>query len=382
MSQVPLRIGIVGAGTAGLYLALLLQRAGHSVRLFDRAASPRTQGCGILLVSAGLEAIAQGAVPGLLDQLLRAGQPVRRFVIRNLKGGVISRSEVDISDGELPSQLIQRSAILSALWNCFDASDFRGNSELIGLRQQENEVSAFFANGDYWNGDILIGADGIFSRVARSVAPERRLCYLGDRVWRGVVADPDFCLDGDFFVYARGRGIYANFFDLGPTKKAENITHWGFFHEQPLPEQRSEQQRLLTEPVPTEALARLPADAAAVISGTPAASTVCNWNFDIEPLARLSQGRVALIGDAAHAMSSSQARGMTAGLEDALVLATELNRCPAEGAEGLAALAAYGEQRLPVVHRYQARSRDVSVRIGRRRRSPLRDPQADFSSVA
>ena len=110
------------------------------------------------------------------------------------------------------------------------------------------------------------------------------------------------------------------------------------------------------------------AAAAALIAATPLEGVVANWSFDIDPLPRLAAGRVALIGDAAHAMSSSQARGMTAGLEDALCLARALAR--QGGADAAApgnALAAYNAERLPVVHRYQERSRRVSARTGRRR---------------
>ena len=104
--------------------------------------------------------------------------------------------------------------------------------------------------------------------------------------------------------------------------------------------------------------------AAALIAATPPEAVVANWSFDLEPLPQLVQGRVALLGDAGHAMSSSQARGMTAGLEDALCLARAL----AGAADPLAALQAYERDRLPVVHRYQARSREVSERIGRQAR--------------
>jgi 2-polyprenyl-6-methoxyphenol hydroxylase-like FAD-dependent oxidoreductase len=92
---------------------------------------------------------------------------------------------------------------------------------------------------------------------------------------------------------------------------------------------------------------------------------VANWSFDLDPLPRLVRGRVGLIGDAAHAMSSSQARGMTAGLQDAVVLARALG---ASAGAPVEALQAYEAERLPVVHSYQLRSREVSNRIGRSRR--------------
>ncbi len=147
-----------------------------------------------------------------------------------------------------------------------------GNAELIGWQQGSDEVSAFFANGDIWSGDLLVAADGIVTRVAPRLVPEHRLHYLGDRVWRGVVADDHFCTDGAFFVYARGRGIYVNAFDLGPGPDGRSRTHWGFFHEEPLPVSREQQRRLLQEPIPAEALTRL------------------------DPLPRLVDGRVGLLG--------------------------------------------------------------------------------------
>ncbi len=367
MSSAPagLRIAVVGAGSSGLLLSVILQRQGHRVTLFERSPRLRTEGCGILLVKSGVEAVAAAAIPGLLDDLLASGHPVQRFVFRNLRGDLIEASPAEREAGDLPSLLIHRRAILDALWRHLDPAAFQGGRSLVSWSQTSEGVEASFADGQPWTGDLLIGADGIFSKVAYLLCPDRRLQYLGDRVWRGVVTDETFCTDGDFFVYARGRGIYANFFDLGPDGDGNGRTHWGFFQEEELPDDRGTRQRLLEEGVPAAALAKLPADAAAIISATAPEGVVANWSFDIDPLPAFVAGRVALIGDAAHAMSSSQARGMTAGLEDAVALAAWL--APGRSASPELALQRYQEERLPVVHRYQERSRQVSHRTGRKR---------------
>lgn len=362
-----LQVAIAGAGSAGLLLAALLHRQGHQVRVFEKAERPRTDGCGILLVKSGVEAIAASGVEGLLDRVLHQGLPVSRFEVRNLRGDRIETSPAPREEGELPSLLIHRRAILEALTDALPSERITFGAELLRWHQDAEgagPVEAVFSAGQVWQGDLLVGADGIFSRVAPLLVPRRRLNYLGDRVWRGVVPDGTFCSDGAFFVYARGRGVYANVFDLGVDPEGQPLTHWGIFQEEPLPADRQEQRRLLEEPVPPEALAKVPADLAALIRSTPAEAVVANWSFDIDPLPHLHQGRVALIGDAAHAMSSSQARGMTAGLEDAVALARAL----APGAVSLqGALAAWEAERLPVVHGYQERSRAVSARTGRRR---------------
>lgn len=372
----PLNVAVVGAGSSGLLLALMLQQQGQRVCLFEKAPELRPEGCGILLVRSGVEAVAAAGIEGLLEDLLAAGLPVSRFVVRNLRGDLINSSEAGREPGELPSLLIQRRHILEAMARRLEPGVFRPGSALISWSQDPGGVEAHFADGSYWRGDLLVGADGIHSRVARKLAPLRRLHYLGDRVWRGVVADDRFCRDGEFFVYARGRGVYANVFDLGRAADGTPLTHWGFFQEEVLPASRAEQRRMLSEPVPEEGLARLPADLADLIRATPPQRQVANWSFDIDPLPSLVAARVALLGDAGHAMSSSQARGMTAGLEDAVALARQLSLSAGAGMEAedpgildpvAAALARYDAERLPVVHRYQESSRQVSARTGRLR---------------
>ena len=367
-SSNPLEIGIAGAGSAGLFLALLLQERGHHVSLFERSAQLRCEGCGILVVPAGLEAIAASGQPDVLDAFLQAGTPVSNFVLRNLRGDLINTSPAAGEPDELPALLIHRQAIMRVLADHLRPGSFRGGAEVLSWRQDAAGVEVVLANGEGWRGDLLIGADGIFSKLAPLVAPERRLNYLGDRVWRGVVPDDEFCVDGEFFVYARGRGVYANAFDLGLNADGVAITHWGLFHEEPLPAERAEQQRLLREEVPEQALAKLPRDLARIIRSTPREQLVANWSFDIDPLPRIVQGRVALIGDAAHAMSSSQARGMTSGWEDGVELARQLELHQTGETRVHDALAAYQEVRLPLVHQRQATSRQVSAKVGRQRK--------------
>jgi 2-polyprenyl-6-methoxyphenol hydroxylase-like FAD-dependent oxidoreductase len=352
------RIGIIGAGTSGTFLASLLARQGFSVDLFERTAQPRTEGCGILIVQAGMIALQQGD-PEICQRIVQAGDQVTKFEFRNLLGGVISSETVTLEPDELPGMLIHRKAILEVLLDAVPATCLHGNAELTTITQTPSGVTAHFKDGRQWSGDLLIGADGILSAVREAVVPGVQPFYLGDLVWRGVTIDPTFCPPGNFIVYTRGRGIYANFFHIG-----EGRTHWGFFVEREQPPTERGKLRPLDATLPLSELAKLPADASETIAGTPPEQVICRYSCDIDRLPQLYQGRVLLIGDAGHAKSSTRARGMTSGWEDGLALSRHL----ATAADIPTALAEYQTERLPIVHEYQRTSREQSLSIGRKRK--------------
>lgn len=350
------RIGIIGAGTSGAYLASLLIQEGFQVDLFEKAPVVRTDGCGILIVQAGMKALHEGN-PRISKKIIDSGDPVKLFEFRNLKGGLINAETVTYAEDELPGMLVHRKAILEAILETLPANIIHFNAHLSAITQTENRAIAYFKDGSHWEGDLIIGADGILSKVRQSVAPDLKPSYLGDLVWRGIVVDDSFCPEGNFFVYVRGRGIYANFFHIGA-----NRTHWGFFVEQALDDSEIGRLQPANIAIPPQELAKLPEDARNVIASTPLESIICRYSYDIDPLPQIYSGRVLLIGDAAHAKSPTRARGMTSGWEDGLSLVKHL-----KSSHSIAeALQNFQNERLPIVHEYQRTSREMSQKIGRR----------------
>ncbi len=355
-----LRIGIIGAGTSGTFLASLLAQQGHQVDLFERSPQPRTDGCGILLVTTGMKSLYEGN-PHLCDTIKNSGAIVQTFEFRNLKDDLVNSESVTYDEDEQPGVLVHRGKILEALIDAVPPEILHLDRAFESVSQTDDAVTVQFRNGDRWQGDVLIGADGIFSRVREAIVPKVEPFYLGDIVWRGIVEDDEFCPSGKFMVYVRGRGIYANFFDIG-----NGLTHWGFFTETEPEADEVGTPCPKNVAIPPEELAKLPDRPRRIIESTPPDQSNCRFSYDIDPLPTFHNGRILLIGDAAHAKSPTRARGMTAGFEDALAL----SRYFAQSADIPQILAEFQAERLPIDQEYQRTSRERSLKIGRQRRRP------------
>ena len=102
------RIGIIGAGTSGADLAILLIQQGFQVDLFEKSPYARTDGCGIPIVPAGTPALHQGN-PQITEKIINSGDRVKLFEFRNLRGGVINSEPVTYEENELPGMLVHQS---------------------------------------------------------------------------------------------------------------------------------------------------------------------------------------------------------------------------------------------------------------------------------
>jgi len=351
------KVGIVGAGTTGLYLAILLENEGFEVSIFERAPQVRVEGCGILLIPNGLKALSFYSQE-LCQEVIQAGVKVCTYEFRNLLGQLVnseSGEDTEIKYG-FPSLTIHREHITQALLRRVPLQQLHLNHYLDAIEFNGDRVIAKFRNGRQWEGDLLVGTDGINSQVRNFVVPGVKLAYLGDIVWRGILPTTEVCPDASFIVYVRANGVYANAFDIGKGR-----LHWGFFIEYNQPE---DEKGILVPKnceIPVNELEKLPEEMRRTIEVTPSENVVCRYSYDIDPLPQIVLENIVLLGDAAHAKSASRAQGMSSGLEDAVVLSKYLKST----ATIKEALINYQKERLPIVHELQLSSRIKSQTIGR-----------------
>ncbi len=317
-----LHVLIVGAGIGGLATALALQRAGIRVSIYEQASVLAEVGAGLTLASNAtviLKALGLGAV---LEDL---GVVPERCAVKHYRTGRtlmdIPRSPTQVERFGTADCQIHRSDLHEALVAAVRSAD-RGclhpGCALEDFGQDESGVTALFANGVTARGDVLIGADGIRSRVRAQLFGVEDPRYTGYVAWRGLVPMerltaamlvPDSAVwigPGHFLSrYKIRRGELLNYLAIARTSSWVE-EGWSV---------PSTSEALLSEFREFEPTAR------SILMATPP-DQCFKWGiFDRDPLPIWTTGRVTLLGDAAHPTTPFLGQGAAMALEDAAVLA-------------------------------------------------------------
>jgi 2-polyprenyl-6-methoxyphenol hydroxylase-like FAD-dependent oxidoreductase len=231
----------------------------------------------------------------------------------------------------------------------------RTGCRLGAFTQDEGGVTAYFfdrsgAHAHTVRGDILIGADGIHSKVRQTLFPaEGPPCWNGLMLWRGATDWPVF-LTGQSMIIAGGLNAKAVVYPIAEgSSPASRLTNWAVLvkvGDGNAPPPRREDWSRLGKPeelMPHVAGFAIPqVDFAALVKATPEF-----WEYpccDRDPLPYWSSGRVTLLGDAAHPMYPVGSNGASQAVLDARCLADALARAE----HPRQALVAYERQRLPM----------------------------------
>jgi 2-polyprenyl-6-methoxyphenol hydroxylase-like FAD-dependent oxidoreductase len=170
---------IVGGSVGGMLAGNMLVREGWTVEVLER-----TKG--------GLEARGAGIVPqrSLLAALKRAGVTVRPDIgIRVTKRVAYDRSGVGFATHPYDQYSTSWSLIYNLLRDAFPAEHFHAGCNVSGIAQSNDSAVAVLDDGRKFEGDLLIGADGMRSTVRQALFPEVQPRYAGYLAWRGMLEE-------------------------------------------------------------------------------------------------------------------------------------------------------------------------------------------------
>ncbi|MGL5020179.1 MAG: FAD-dependent oxidoreductase, partial [Luteolibacter sp.] len=160
MSARPLRIAIVGCGTAGPAAAVLLRRQGHEVVLFERAEECKAVGAGFLLQPSGMEVLEELGI--LADVLVHAAKVDRLHVLDSAGDTLLDLNYREVGQGSFGAGL-HRPVLLHHLLKAMDAAtvDVRWGWEIEEVSRSGNQWRLRSADGKECDGfDLLVVADG------------------------------------------------------------------------------------------------------------------------------------------------------------------------------------------------------------------------------
>ena len=315
---------VIGGGIGGLTAAIALRRAGIEATVFEqRPELERAQfGSGFFMWSNAISALKQ---LDLADGVIAAGAPIEWFKEYTSHGDVIALWPVGEIAREIgvPSVCVSRSDLHPVLTAALGDGVPQLSARCIGFEQDATGVTAQFEDGRQERGDLLIGADGIGSAIRGQLRDKSDPRYAGYTAWRAIIPFAHELAPEDTFNETWGRGSRFIHYPVGGGRHYLS----GFLTvPKDFPEPAEGRKAMM--------LARFAGwrdPIRALIEATPEDEfhrTEIHSHF---PFRRGGEGRVTLLGDAAHPMTPNLGQGACQAIEDAVVLAKCLT---AEGASG------------------------------------------------
>src|SRR5690606_30661620 len=163
---------IIGGGIAGPVTALFLRRQGIDSEIFEaRPEGGEVEGSFLNLAGNGLEVLK---LLGLDDLLAAEGSAVPRMIMQTAHGKPLGEVRNGAREGLTESVLIRRAALHRILLDAALSEQIpvHFGARLKHIRQDAAQVEAVFENGLNACGDLLIGCDGVHSRVRQQINPD------------------------------------------------------------------------------------------------------------------------------------------------------------------------------------------------------------------
>ncbi|XP_051140940.1 zeaxanthin epoxidase, chloroplastic-like isoform X2 [Andrographis paniculata] len=322
-----LRILVAGGGIGGLVFALAAKRKGFDVAVLERDLSAvRGEGRyrGPIQIQsnalAALEAVDAAAAEEIMGAGCITGDRVNGLV-DGISGNWYTKFNMftPAADRGLPvTRVISRMTLQQILADAIGSDIIKNNSNVVDFKDDGKKVIVKLENGEFYEGDILVGADGIKSKVRKILFGLSDSTYSGYTCYTGIVDFVPVDIEMVGYRVFLGSGQYFVSSDVGGGK----MQWYAFHNESPggedLPGGRKARLLKLFEGWCENVIELLLATDEEVI--------LRRDIYDRNPMFTWGKGRVTLLGDSVHAMQPNMGQGGCMAIEDAYQLALELDR--------------------------------------------------------
>ncbi|MCB0284739.1 MAG: FAD-dependent monooxygenase [Calditrichaeota bacterium] len=306
---------IIGAGIAGLSTAIALDKKGKKPFVYEAAAEIKAVGAGI-----GMGANAMMAFDhlGIKEEVIAHAKILDSFTILDQNGTAITKTDFNSLNKKygVSNFSIHRAKLHKILLSKFGQGKVLINKKVLKINQKKDSVTIQFNDGTETESRYVIAADGIHSQIRKSLLPKSTARYAGYSCWRGVIKNKNLTI----------------------TESSETWGSAGRFGIVPLPENElyffacvngpSDNQRFQNYTIDDlrEIFKNFHDPIQQILQQTKPENLIWNDINDIRPLDNFAFGNIVLIGDAAHATTPNLGQGACQAIEDAVILADEIQK--------------------------------------------------------
>jgi 2-polyprenyl-6-methoxyphenol hydroxylase-like FAD-dependent oxidoreductase len=310
-----MKITIIGGGIAGLTTAIALNKIGISTQIFEAAPSIKAIGAGIVLAANAMQGFQK---LGISAEIIEKGRLCPSFNIYDQKGKIITKTD-SIANTEkygADNFTIHRANLHQLLLSKINPNDLFTNKKALKIVQNGDKITIVFQDGTSHQTDYLIVSDGINSPIRQQLMPDSTPRYAGYTCWRAVIDNTKLNLTETSETWGvNGR--------MGLVPLADNKIYWFACINAPQNDPKMKAYKVADlqqvfkdfhDPIPS------------VLAETQDKNLLWNDIIDLKPIHQYAFDNIVLIGDAAHATTPNMGQGACQAIEDAVVLADEMQR--------------------------------------------------------
>jgi 2-polyprenyl-6-methoxyphenol hydroxylase-like FAD-dependent oxidoreductase len=256
---------------------------------------------------------------GIAEQVIAAGLPLKRAEIHDARSGLLQ--SIDLVEAHLrfgePTVAIHRRRLHEILMGQLPVGRVYTSAACENILVEDGWPAVRFTNGRVLMPDLIIGADGQRSAVRDFVAPGHALRYSGQTSYRAIASldlPPEFA--------GTSCEIWSAHCRFGYAAVAPGEVYWFVAADAPAGESRTPMQNANEL---RAMLAAFPKPVSWLLDATEPSHILRTDMYDLAPFNGWSRDRVVLLGDAAHATTPNLGQGAAQAIEDALVLADQLD---------------------------------------------------------